>query len=84
MSGGEPFLRDDLPDVVRVMREACPRARVVISTNGLATDRIVAAVALQRYLDFTPIALRIRDLAALLARSCGASLTVLSGDAPVK
>lgn len=40
VSGGEPFLRDDLVDVVRVMQEACPRARVVISTNGLAPDRI--------------------------------------------
>jgi len=50
----------------------------------MAYRRIVAAVALQRYLDFTPIALRIRDLAALLARSCGASLTILSVDAPVE
>lgn len=50
----------------------------------MAYRRIVAAVALQRYLDFTPIALRVRDLAALLARSCGASLTMLSVDAPVE
>jgi MoaA/NifB/PqqE/SkfB family radical SAM enzyme len=48
VSGGEPFLRDDLVEIVRVMREACPRARVVISTNGLATQRIVAAVPLMR------------------------------------
>jgi len=40
VSGGEPFLRDDLVDVVRVMQEACPRGRIVISTNGLAPDRI--------------------------------------------
>mgnify|MGYP006282621309 CR=1 FL=1 len=40
VSGGEPYLRDDLPDVVRVMRETCPRARVVVSTNGLAPARI--------------------------------------------
>jgi nucleotide-binding universal stress UspA family protein len=46
--------------------------------------RIVAAVALQRYLDFTPIALRIRDLAVLLARASGAPLHVLSVDAPVE
>ena len=50
----------------------------------MAYRRIVAAVALQRYLDFTPIALRIRDLAGLLARSCGASLSILSVDAPVE
>lgn len=46
--------------------------------------RIVAAVALQRYLDFTPIALRIRDLAVLLARASGAALHFVSVDAPVE
>ena len=40
LSGGEPFLREDLPDIVRVLREACPRARIVISTNGLLADTI--------------------------------------------
>jgi len=45
--------------------------------------RIVAAVALQRYLDFTPIALRIRYLAVLLARANGVPLHLLSVDAPV-
>ena len=46
--------------------------------------RIVAAVALQRYLDFTPIALRIRELATLLVQASGASLHILSADAPVE
>jgi nucleotide-binding universal stress UspA family protein len=46
--------------------------------------RIVAAVALQRYLDFTPIALRVRDLAVLLARASGGALHFLSVDAPVE
>lgn len=45
VSGGEPFLRDDLVDVVRVMQETCARARIVISTNGLAPDRIERAAA---------------------------------------
>jgi Fe-coproporphyrin III synthase len=45
VSGGEPFLRDDLADVVRVMQKTCPRARIVISTNGLAPDRIERAAA---------------------------------------
>lgn len=44
VSGGEPFLRDDIVDVVEVVREACPRARVSISTNGLMPDRIARAV----------------------------------------
>lgn len=44
VSGGEPFLRDDIVDVVGVMREACPRARISISTNGLMPARIADAV----------------------------------------
>lgn len=40
VSGGEPFMRDDLVDVVSVIRGACPRARVVVSTNGLMPERI--------------------------------------------
>jgi len=45
VSGGEPFLRDDIVDIVRVMRERCPDARIVISTNGLQPERIERAVA---------------------------------------
>ncbi|MCD4690704.1 radical SAM protein [bacterium] len=45
VSGGEPFLRDDLVDIVKVMRERCPRARIVISTNGLESERIESAMA---------------------------------------
>lgn len=41
LTGGEPFLRDDLPEVHAAVRRACPRARTVVSTNGLLTDRIV-------------------------------------------
>jgi MoaA/NifB/PqqE/SkfB family radical SAM enzyme len=40
LTGGEPFLRRDLPEVVAAVRQACPRARVVISTNGLLVDRM--------------------------------------------
>jgi MoaA/NifB/PqqE/SkfB family radical SAM enzyme len=39
VSGGEPFLRADLAEVVSVIRSACPRARIVISTNGLLPER---------------------------------------------
>ncbi len=45
VSGGEPFLRDDLPEIVAVMSETCASARIVISTNGLLPERIEAAVA---------------------------------------
>lgn len=46
--------------------------------------RIVVAAALQRYLDFTPIAVRIRALGAMLARENGCPLHLLTVDAPVE
>lgn len=47
ITGGEPFLRDDLEEIVRVVRSKADR--VVISTNGYYTDRIVALA--ERYPD---------------------------------
>ncbi len=44
ISGGEPFLRSDLPEVVAVLREKYPKAAIVISTNGLAPERIERSV----------------------------------------
>lgn len=41
ISGGEPFLRPDLPEVIRVVTETCPKARITISSNGFMTDFIV-------------------------------------------
>ena len=40
ITGGEPFLRSDLEEIVSVVRSKADR--VVISTNGYFTDRIVA------------------------------------------
>ena len=34
ISGGEPFLRADLPEIIRTIRYRCPKAKIVISTNG--------------------------------------------------
>lgn len=48
VSGGEPFIREDLGEVVSAIREACPRARVVISTNGIMSDRIERAMSAMR------------------------------------
>jgi len=45
LSGGEPFLREDLAEITGVVHRACPRARVVVSTNGLAPDRIERTMA---------------------------------------
>lgn len=39
ITGGEPFMRDDIEEIVRVVREKAKR--VVISTNGFFTDRIL-------------------------------------------
>lgn len=44
VSGGEPFLRSDIVEVVRVLRETCPRARIIISTNGFLIDIIIPRV----------------------------------------
>jgi MoaA/NifB/PqqE/SkfB family radical SAM enzyme len=40
LTGGEPLLRDDLAEIVRVMQETCPGVRIVLSTNGLLPDRL--------------------------------------------
>lgn len=40
LSGGEPFLRADLPEIVRIVKEVSPRAQIIISSNGLATELI--------------------------------------------
>lgn len=40
ITGGEPFIRTDLPEIVGELRKLSDR--IVISTNGFFTDRIVA------------------------------------------
>ena len=40
ITGGEPFIRTDLPDIVRELYKRSDR--IVISTNGFFTDRIVS------------------------------------------
>ena len=40
VTGGEPLLRDDLARVIRTMKERCPHARIVLSTNGLLPARL--------------------------------------------
>jgi len=40
ISGGEPFLRDDLPEVIRAIKHQCPKANIIISTNGFMPSRI--------------------------------------------
>ncbi len=41
LSGGEPFLYKNLLSVVKTLKISAPQARLVISSNGFATDLIV-------------------------------------------
>lgn len=40
ISGGEPFLSPNLPEIIARIKKACPRAQLIISSNGYATDLI--------------------------------------------
>lgn len=41
ITGGEPFIRDDLPEIVRHIQKSVKPHLVHITTNGTLTDRIV-------------------------------------------
>jgi len=41
LSGGEPFLRDDLVDICSLIKKALPKASLGILTNGLDTENIL-------------------------------------------
>jgi radical SAM protein with 4Fe4S-binding SPASM domain len=40
LTGGEPFLSRDLMAIITAIKEAAPKARLVISSNGLLVERI--------------------------------------------
>ena len=40
ISGGEPFLREDLPEIIRTIKNQCPKAKIIISTNGFTPCNI--------------------------------------------
>ncbi len=44
MSGGEPFLRNDIVEVARILYKHCKPRIINIPTNGLLGDKIVEAV----------------------------------------
>jgi len=48
ITGGEPFLRKDIVEVVRRIHEAAPSSRMVISSNGFTTDRITSLMGEMR------------------------------------
>jgi MoaA/NifB/PqqE/SkfB family radical SAM enzyme len=45
LTGGEPFLRDDLPQFVSELHNRCPKAQITISTNAYLVERIEAMMA---------------------------------------
>jgi len=58
LTGGEPFLRNDLPEIVRMIKKTCPYARIIINTNGLLPQKIITIT--QEILKIEPrVALRI-------------------------
>jgi MoaA/NifB/PqqE/SkfB family radical SAM enzyme len=42
ISGGEPFLRKDIAEIVTVIHRHLPRARIVVSSNGLMGEPLVS------------------------------------------
>jgi len=44
ITGGEPFLRSDIPDIIKNMKAAAPRTRLVLNTNGFMPHRIKSAM----------------------------------------
>lgn len=40
LTGGEPFLRDDLPELVQVVHDVAPKCMVWLPTNGLLPEKI--------------------------------------------
>jgi len=40
LTGGEPFLRDDLPEIASAVHEAAPRCMIWLPTNGLLPEKI--------------------------------------------
>lgn len=40
ITGGEPFLREDLPEILAFIRKRLPQVRLVVSTHGFMTERI--------------------------------------------
>jgi MoaA/NifB/PqqE/SkfB family radical SAM enzyme len=40
ITGGEPFLREDLPEILTVIRRRLPGVRLIVSSHGFMTERI--------------------------------------------
>jgi len=42
LSGGEPFLRADLPEIVGLVKKTCPKAQIIISSNGFNSRHVIS------------------------------------------
>lgn len=51
LSGGEPFLREDLPEIVAIIKKICKKSRIVILTNGLLVGTIIRQMRAIRTID---------------------------------
>lgn len=40
ISGGEPFLRNDIPEITAVVKERAPKSQIIISSNGFMPEKI--------------------------------------------
>ncbi len=45
ITGGEPFLRKDLVEVVKAIHKRAPSSRIVFSTNGFLTESILKTIS---------------------------------------
>lgn len=45
LTGGEPFIRPDLVELIRIFHQAIPKARISVVSNGLMTERILERLA---------------------------------------
>ena len=58
ITGGEPFLRSDIDEIIKTIKETCPKARLLINSNGYLTSQIKKIVP--KILQYDPnIAIRI-------------------------
>lgn len=44
LTGGEPFLSNDLEKIFQILREKCPSSTITFSSNGLLTKKICSSV----------------------------------------
>jgi len=41
LSGGEPFLRDDIVEIIKSLKKRTPQSKIIISSNGFSTELIL-------------------------------------------